>query len=78
MKAKELAEILLQQPNSIVVAASDEEGNSYSEIHDVSTNYNYDKKNREIGFRKLTKELKDQGYEQGDTLKGAPCFVIWP
>lgn len=78
MTSKQLAEILLKNPDDIVVTASDPEGNSFSEVHDVSLCYNFDKQDQVIGYRELTPQLEAQGYCEEDVLEGVKCVVIWP
>lgn len=77
MKVKDLIKYLeLANPNDIVVLSSDSEGNSYSVLGGWSDEYNF--KDGEIGLRKLTKEMEDQGYSEEDVMKGKPAIVLWP
>lgn len=78
MKAKELAEILLQDPERLIVLSSDEEGNDFSILHNCEK-YSYDLENRQIGLEELTEELKQEGYGEEDVVKdGVKAFVLWP
>lgn len=78
MNVKELKELLKDVPdNYLVVASRDPEGNGFQIVYDVNTeNQVYD--DGEIGFKKLTPELKEQGYTKDDLCKGKNCIVIWP
>jgi hypothetical protein len=82
MKVKELIELLQKQnPDALVVMSGDPEGNDFSELVDVSTEYNYKREDYEgrIGFAKLTEELEEQGYSEEDIMEdGAPAIVFWP
>lgn len=76
MKAKELAEILLTDPEREVVLSEDAEGNGFNVCH-VVEKYKYSK--GEIGFEELTEELKKEGYGEEDVMKdGIKAFVLWP
>ena len=82
MTVKELKELLEQcNDDDVVVVSSDEEGNSYRKLSTVSADLyacegSY---NVEIGLRKLTPSLEEEGYSEEDVLEGgSPCVVLWP
>ena len=80
MKAKEVAEILLQHPEYEVVVASDEEGNSFHVVYKVEQGtgnpdefgYEY-----EVGIAGLTEDMRALGFTEDDVME-TPVFVIWP
>lgn len=81
MKVKELIEQLQKvDPERIVIMSSDSEGNSYSPLSDfwegaylADTTWS-----GEVGFEKLTLELKEEGYDEEDILEGEKCIVMCP
>jgi hypothetical protein len=80
MKAKQLIKILEKHPDWDVLAASDSEGNSFSELNEV-VQQAYAKHRGEIqlGIIELTPELEKVGYSEEDILsKGKMAFIIWP
>lgn len=78
MKAKELIEILQEDPEREVVMASDSEGNSFDGVSQVST-CKYNSEEREIGLEKLTLVEKKMGYSEEDVMQGGvKAFVLWP
>ena len=76
MLAKELAAILLENPDRLVIIAKDQEGNGFSEFSDYSLGNNYS--DGEIGLSALTPELEDEGYSEEDLFDGIPAIVLWP
>lgn len=79
MLVKELLDMLKDaNPDAVVVLSSDSEGNSYSELSGYSDEYNFDEENAEIGLKKLTAELKKQGYSKEDLKEGKDAVVLWP
>jgi len=77
MKVKELiAKLNSFDGEDLVILSSDEEGNSYRELHDLWT-ANYDIENREVGLRELTPELINYGYNEEDIQEGVPCVVFY-
>lgn len=64
-------------PNTLVVLSRDEEGNGFSELADINPDYYY--KDGDIGYPKLTDELRDEGYSEEDVMHGGkPAIVLWP
>lgn len=70
MKAKDLIKILEKNPESELVVASDAEGNEYAPlgsawkcVYIAETSYN-----GIVGYKKLTKELKECGYTEDDLV----------
>lgn len=80
MTVRELQAILAKcNPNDIIVLSSDGEGNGYEMCYTVSTKYNYDSANKEIGLRQLTPEDIKLGYSDEDVNEGGvACVVLWP
>lgn len=75
-----LAQLQQEDPDRIVVMASDSEGNSHSPLarlwrgaYKAETTWS-----GEVGLEKLTKEDRDQGYCEDDVLKGQPALVLRP
>jgi len=55
----------------------DQEGNAMNVLEDVADNNRYD--DGETGLDRLTPELVEEGYEEGDLMEGGvPCVVLWP
>jgi hypothetical protein len=80
MKVSKLIKILEKHPDWDVLAASDSEGNSFSELNEV-VQQAYAKHRGEIqlGITELTPELEKLGYGDDDVLsKGKMAFIIWP
>jgi|6_EtaG_2_1085325.scaffolds.fasta_scaffold63672_2 hypothetical protein len=75
MKAKELANILMEHPEHEVIIASDAEGNSYSPI-DGFEESSWD--GESVGLVFLDEAYKAQGYTEEDVLDGETVFVIYP
>lgn len=82
MKVRELIELLQTVDSEAeVLGASDSEGNSFSPLESVSIDMVYREYQREyeIGYSKLTSDLKKRGYSEEDLLEGGKrCVVIWP
>lgn len=80
MMSHELAELLLARPNMLVLAASDEEGNSFNPVNDfsielierTSDGYDADLFSRE--------DLISEGEYEEDEIDAAfkETLVIWP
>lgn len=82
MTVKELKILLDSAPDDMqVVVSSDEEGNYYSPLEacDDET-FSYITEDNTIGIRKLTKDLKREGYSEKDLAPedAIPCVVLWP
>ena len=76
-----IAELTKEDPASVVVMAKDGEGNSYSPLSDFwSGVYRAESTySGEVGFGKLTPELKKAGYSEEDIIKdGEPAVVLCP
>jgi len=82
MRAGELIKVLQTvDENTVVLVASDAEGNAYGELYAVSTDQGYLKEGYEISvhFLKLTEELEEEGYTEDDMREDArPCVVLCP
>jgi glucose dehydrogenase len=82
MKVKELKKILEKvDENRIVIMQKDEEGNGYSPLDGISDEENYKANSAwsgEVGYEKLTPELKKAGYGEDDTLEGEPACILFP
>ena len=76
MLVKELIEILEEfEESDLVVLSNDEEGNGYRKLEQVDLLSYYD---GEVGIRKLTANLKTQGYSDEDVLDyGENCAVFY-
>lgn len=74
---KELIEALQKlDQDSIIVMSSDPEGNSYDTLCSIEPMMYAD---GEIGYDKLTPELKKHGYTEEDLLTdGRKAVVFWP
>ena len=79
MKVKDLIKLLQEEdPERLVIIASDAEGNDYNEFDGFWTAA-YDKKNREVGLEGLTEELIERGYSDEDVMEdGIPALVFSP
>ena len=83
MKVKELIELLKQEnQEKLVIMSSDGEGNSFSPLCDFGDTDCYladSTYSGEMGYSKLTKKQKADGYGAGDILtNGVPALVIYP
>ena len=78
MKVRQLIAKLTELPgDTLVVMAMDQEGNAMNVLEDVADNNRYD--DGETGLDRLTPELVEEGYEEGDLMEGGvPCVVLWP
>lgn len=66
-----------EDPERLVILASDAEGNSYDTLHDVYTAA-WNKQDREIGLEKITAKDLENGYTEEDIVKGIPALVLTP
>lgn len=66
--------------NDIVVMSKDAEGNGFSPLADLSEgSYEADSTwSGEVGLRKLTPDLRKQGYSEEDLNNGVWCITLWP
>lgn len=85
MKVKELKKLLENVDDErIVILQKDGEGNGYSPLETIDDEVNYRPDSTwsgEIGFQKLTAELRKQGYSDGDIVSGdgaEPAIVLVP
>ena len=75
---KELIKILkTADGNRIVVMASDEEGNSYSPLSDISFGA-YNEKDRQFGIDGLSPLLIKAGCTDEDIVKGKKAICLHP
>jgi hypothetical protein len=81
MIVKELIKQLQQyDPYDIVILATDEEGNSFAPLDDIS-DVVYVAKYKETHLRELTPELEDRGFTEEDLYNGEDgqlAIVLWP
>ncbi len=81
MKLGEFRELTKDLSDDIdIILSSDEEGNSYrNAFHiDFDMKYTISRCNCSIGFGKLTQELIDDGYGDGDIMEdGEDCIVVY-
>lgn len=83
---KELKEILNNvEDDAIVVLSSDEEGNSFSPLHNSIGIYNYEPNENDRGEvypRELTEELIKRGWSESDLgedkEKLLKCITLYP
>lgn len=76
--ARLIADLQKEDPNRIIVAASDPAGNDYSPVVDIST-CKFDFEDSKIGLETLTPELIAKGYSDEDVKKnGTPAICLWP
>lgn len=76
MKVKDLIEELKEcDPEAVVVAAIDGEGNSYN-VCDGVWEGKFDASGREVGYAELDDELREAGYGEGDIMRGGVAAVI--
>ena len=83
MKVKELIKLLKKEDQEkLVIMSSDGEGNSFSPLSDFGDADCYLAECTwagEMGYSKLTKKLRDEGYGNEDILVGGvPALVIYP
>jgi hypothetical protein len=79
MTKDELIEALDGLPGeTLIVAATDGEGNGFRLLGDPTLGMNYCRDSQATGFATLTPELEQQGFSFEDTLDGEPCIVLWP
>jgi len=83
MKVKELIKLLKKEDQEkLVIMSSDGEGNSFSPLSDFGNTDCYladSTWSGEVGFSKLTKKQKAEGYGDEDILvEGVPALVIYP
>lgn len=81
MKVKELLQLLANEdPERIVVMAKDAEGNGYSPLHGLwSGAYRAETTwHGEVGFEKITPELRQQNYSEMDVCDGVPAIILTP
>lgn len=83
MTVKELIEQLQGiDPDLIVIVQKDAEGNNYSPLDGIdadNTVYEADTTwSGTVGLRRLTPELRQQGYTPEDIIDGQPCCVLQP
>jgi len=72
MTKKELFDQLADYPDdTLLVIASDSEGNSHSELVDFSVGY-FNKEDEEYF------ELDDEEETDEDEINGIPCICFWP
>lgn len=65
-------------PDAVVVLSRDEEGNGYDTLYSLEEMM-YDPRHRQIGYAKITPEMRKMGYTEEDTLPdGVPAVVLWP
>lgn len=64
--------------NPIIILASDSEGNHYDEL-DLVYDDGLSFLEGQLGIPKLTKELRDEGYEEEDVIHGGKrAIVLYP
>lgn len=84
MTVKELIEMLetVENKNRIVICMKDAEGNGYTPLSDIDDQFAYRAEATwygEVGYEKLTDELKKLGYSEEDIIEdGEPCLVLCP
>lgn len=81
MKVKELiAELQKVDQESLVIMMSDPEGNDVYTLEwvNIDNNQAYDKEGEDVGPMRLTKKLREEGYEKEDLVTGEKCVVLWP
>lgn len=83
MKVRELVEQLKgTNQEAIVIMSSDGEGNSFSPLADFGSVDTYKANTTysgEVGYSRLTDELKSKGYSVEDVVEGGePALVIYP
>ena len=82
MTVRELIEDLKKEdPDRLVICASDSEGNDYSPVDDYTTGaYRAESTwSGEFGEEKLTKEDRELGFTDDDLIKdGVPALCLFP
>lgn len=85
MKVKELIEELKKvDGDRVIILQKDAEGNGYSPLAGLDSEVNYRADSTwsgDIGYQKLTPELRKQGYSDGDIISGdgaEPALVLFP
>lgn len=86
MTVKELIIALLDcNMDDLVIMSKDAEGNSYSPLADLDSNWAYEPTTTwygEVGLRRLTPEMLDRGFTEEDyymaTEKMTPCVILGP
>jgi hypothetical protein len=85
MKVKELKKLLeIVDDERIIILQKDAEGNGYSPLIEIDAEVNYRADSTwsgDIGFEKLTADLRKQGYSDGDIVSGdgaEPAVVFVP
>lgn len=76
MKVSELIEQLQELPQDLDVwRAKDDEGNGFDEVYTLEEYVMTE--DGDIGFRELTPELKELGYNEDDIFDGEDVIIIW-
>lgn len=68
-------------PESDVLLSSDEEGNSFLELHFVDSGlvYTFEDGDIRYGVSDLTAENIEAGFAPEDVIEdGVPCVILWP
>lgn len=81
MKVKELISALSGfNSEAEVIVSSDAEGNDYSKLSAIeSMAYVESDGFIELGYPRLTNELRDEGYSEEDVIKGGkPAIILCP
>ena len=81
MRAKELAELLMQHPDRVVVLSRDPEGNGFSPVRDANTGaYVVEESDVMLELADLTKDMLRMGYTEEDVAPEGylPAIVLWP
>jgi len=71
-----IGELKQCNPNYIVMASIDDEGNGYHPVDMVDDNCILTE-HGDMKLRKLTKELKARGFAQEDVGEGQAAVVLW-
>jgi hypothetical protein len=78
---KQLIKMLKKEdPNRLVVMASDSEGNSFTPLADISAG-NYEETSEwsgEFGLSELTENDISRGYSDLDVIDGQPALCLMP
>lgn len=82
MKVKALIAILKKMdPDRVVVLQKDAEGNGYSPLEGVDDNALYSADSTwsgEVGYERLSKKMRAQGYGDEDIGHGEKAVVLFP
>lgn len=70
-----MAQLRSVDPNRLVIAACDAEGNGYSQIHFM---WECTYEDGEVHHEALTDELRQCGYTEADVKPGAPAVCLVP